>query len=553
MRAVHRVLMRHEPLPHPRAPIPVHNANIVRQSANTGMKRRRRSGPMTASDLIEDAAESQFLLRFVVPARELEALEAAVRAEPAHAQRRLSTGFDTADGRLAARGVFLSLCKRGREWVQVAVATSPDCARLLVHEVDLGVRRRDVVPALLPHLHDGSEAGAALRAALGDAMGAEDGESALRASFAIDAARLAREVTLAGAVVEMAQVTGMITTDDASMSFLEFELRLVSGPLDALFAVAREWSIRHGLSLSVVSNGERGARLAAGHPDGFPTTATLPEAPFAAAANFLRATLDSCLTQILANASVVGTGVQDRHVIDQLRDGLERGRTLIAEFAPMVPDLHDAWEPVLKRIFQELATHHGSAVLRAPLIQEMRAAGLGYALGTSHPREARSPGAIVQDPEFQLTLLAMLAYRHAPAPPFRPDDGTLKQMQRRFAAELVTRQARVAHDADSLRSASNRRRACRHLDRLYRLAMFASPLYEARPADSFLVRCRVAQDAFAADGEHRSGLEALEDDGEGGADVKLARRWLAARLADDRKACESLLRRVGKAAAFWAA
>ena len=545
--------MRHEPLPHPAVPIPVLNANLVRRSADTGMKRGRQAGPMTASDTVEDTAESQFLLRFVVPAREHDALEAAVRAEPAHARRCLSTGFDTADGRLAARGVFLSLCKRGREWVQVAVATSPDCARLLVHEVDLGVRRRDVVPALLPHLHDGSEAGAALRAALGEAMGAEGDESELRVAFAIDAARLARELTLADAVVEIAQVTGMITTADASMSFQEFELRLVSGPLDALFTVAREWSTRHGLSLSVVSNGERGARLAAGHPDGFPTTATLPEAPSAGAANFLRATLDSCLTQILANASVVGAGVQDRHVIDQLRHGLERGRTLIAEFASMAPDLDDAWEPVLKRIFQELATHHPGAALRAPLIQEMRAAGLAYALGTAHPREARSASAIVQDPEFQLTLLAMLAFRHAAAPPLRPDHGTLKQMQRRFAGALVARQARVADDADSLRSASNRRRASRHLDHLCRLATFAGPLYEARRVGAFLVRCRVAQDAFAADREHRSGLEALEDDGEGGADVKLARRWLATRLADDRKVCESLLRRVGKAAAFWAA
>ena len=544
--------MRREPLPHPGVPIPALNADLVRQSANTGMKRRRQTGPMSASDIIENTAESRYLLRFVVPPCEIDALESAVRAEPAHAQRCLSTGFDTADGRLAAQGVFLSLCKRGREWVQVAVATSPDCTRLLVHEVDLGIRRRDGVPVLLPHLHDGSEAGAALRAALGDSLGAADDESALRASFAIDAARLTREVRLADVVVEIAQVTGMITVDDASMPLHEFELGLVSGPMAALFAVARDWSTRHGLFLSVVSNGERGARLAAGHPDGFPTTATLPTAPFMDGADFLRATLDSCLTQILANASIVGSGVQDRHVIDQLRHGLERGRTLIAEFAPMASGLDDAWEPVLKRIFQELGTHHGTAVLRAPLIQEMRAAGLAYALGTAHPREARSPGAIVQDPEFQLTLLAMLAYRHAAPPPLRPHHGSLKQMQRRFADALVARQARVADDAHGLRSASNRRRASRHLDHLCRLAAFASPLYEARRIDSFLVRCRVAQDAFTADSEHRSGLEALEDDGARGADVKLARRWLAARLADDRKACESLLRRVGTAAAFWA-
>lgn len=489
------------------------------------------------------------MLRFVVPAREMDALTAAVRSGEAHARRCLSTGFDVADARLAARGVFLSLCKRGGVWVQVVVATTADCARLLVDEVELGGRPRGAVPLLSPPLHDGTEAGAALRAALGDATGDAEGESPLLESFAIDAARLTREIALDDAVVEIAQVTSMITTEDASMPFQEFEVRLLSGPLAALFRVAQAWSTRHGLSLSGVSNGERGARLASGHRDGLPTTAILPEAPFVDGASFLRSTLDSCLSQIVANASVVGDGTQDRHVVDQLRQGLERIRTTIAELRRMSHDVDDAWEPVLKRIFHELAIHRGTPALRAPLIQEMRAAGLAYALGSSHPREVRAASAVVQDPEFQLTLLAMLAYRHALAPMFDPDHATLKQMQRRFADELLQRQRLVADDAEELGSSSKRRRASRHLDRLLRLATFASPLYETRRVDEFLVRCRIAQDAFTTESEHRSGLQALEDE-EGGADVRLARRWLKSRLADDLEACEALLRRVGKAAAF---
>jgi hypothetical protein len=264
-------------------------------------------------------------------------------------------------------------------------------------------------------------------------------------------------------------------------------------------------------------------------------------------------TLDSCLTQVLANAGVVGDGAPDRHVIGQLRHGLERLRTTLAELASMTCDMDDAWERVLKRTFHELAAHHGAAALGAPLMQEMRAAGLAYALGSSHPRETRSPTAIVQDPEFQETLLALLAYRHALAPLSSPGRGTLKQLQRRFAGELVERRDQVAEDADNLGSAPRRRRAGQHLDHLCRLATFAGPLYDAGLVDRFLVRCRVAQDAFTAEGEHRSGLEALEDDGEGGAEVRLARCWLAARIDDDRKQCEFLLRQVGKATAFWTA
>lgn len=507
---------------------------------------------MAAPAIVENTAEAQFVVRLFIPPHEHDAVSAALRTEEAHAQRRQSSGFDTPDRRLAARGVFISLCKRGREWVQVAMATTPDSTRLLVHEVDLGIRKSGVVPVLLPHLHEGTEAGAALSAAMGHApVDDAEEESALVCAFSIDLTRLTRNITQDGAVVEVAQTTGSITTDTASTSFQELEFRLVSGPMAPLFALAQQWSTRHGLSLSAVSNGERGARLAAGHPEGFPTTAVAPEAPFMDGANFLHATLDSCLTQVLANASVVIDGTQDRHVIEQLRDGLERLRTALARLKSMASDMDDAWEPVLKRTFHELASHHCATALRAPLMQEMRAAGLSYAMTSSHPRESRSPSAIVRDPEFQATLIALLAYRHALAPPFRPGHGSLRQMRTRIAAELAKCRGRVEGDASNLRSTPRRRRASRHLAFLYRLATFVGPLYEARQVERFLVRCRVAQDAFVTDSDHRFGLEALEDDGDGGADVKLARRWLASRLVEDRKQCEASLLRVGKASPFW--
>ncbi len=545
--------MRIDPKVHSQTRAPGLKADLARHSSIPGAVRHRSAEPPTTPAIVKSTSEAQLLLRFVVPTQEIEALTAAVRAEPAHAQRCQSTYFDTADGRLAARDVFLSLSKRGRDWVQVAVATTSDCTQLLVHEVDLGTRRHGAAPVPLAQLHDGTQAGAALRAAVGDVVPDEDDDSPLLASFAIDATRLTRAMTLDGSVVELAQVTGMITTDDASAPFQEFEVRLVSGPRAPLFALAQDWSRRHGLRLSTVSNGERGARLAAGHPDGFPSLASAPDAPPVDGTHFLQAMLDSCLAQILANASVIGDGAQDRHVIDQLRHGLERLRTTLAELAPMAAGIDAAWEPVFKRTFHELAAHRGAAAIRAPLIQEMRAAGLGYALGCSHPREIRLPNAIVQDTEFQLTLMAILAYRHALPPPFKPGQGSLKQMRKRFAGKLAERHAQVAHAGGSLRSTSRRRRASRHLNQLVRLALFAGPLYDVREVDRFLLRCRVAQDAFTTHSEHRSGLEAIADDGESGVDVKLARRWLAARLDDDLTQCEALLHRAGKAAAFWAA
>ncbi len=431
------------------------------------------------------------------------------------------------------------------------MATTRDCTRLLVHEVDLGTRRPGVVPAILPHLHRGTPVGAAMSAAMGQPAVDDMGEARLVAAFHTTLTRLERRVTVDGALVEIAQVTGTIMAGDASAAIQDLECRLVSGPMAPLFAVARDWSARHGLSLGTVSDGERGARLAAGHPDGFPTTACAPQAPFIDGANFLHATLDSCLSQVLANASVVLDGTPDRHVIDELRDGLQRTRTAIARLKPMAPDMDDAWEPVLKRSFHELAPHRGVAAIRGPLMQEMRAAGLGDALGPCHPRESRTPMAIVGDPELQSTLIALLAYRHGLAPPSRPRHGGLRQLQGRLADALSKGKDKVEDDSADLGSTSRRRRASRHLARLYRLATFVGPLYDVRQVDRFLVRCRVAQDAFATEADHRLGREVLEDEGDGETEVKLARRWLASRLVEDRRQCEALLRRVGKAPPFW--
>jgi triphosphatase len=329
---------------------------------------------------------------------------------------------------------------------------------------------------------------------------------------------------------------------------------LLSGSLADLFTLAQDWSARHGLWVSTASSSECGSLLAAGHPEGFPTTAIAPvDAMIADGATFLVATLDSCLAQIVGNISAVGEGAPDRHVIDQLRHGLERIRTALGELSSIAPDIDAAWAPVFKRTFHELASHRGAPPLGAPLIQEMRAAGLGYAYASAHPRDTRTPAEIVRDPEFQKVLIELLAYRHSSASPMRSDKSRLKQMRKRFGVELEACKAKVARDAARLSSTASRRRASRHLDQLVRLAAFAAPLYNVRDVDGFLVRCRTAQDAFSVAREHRAGFDALMDDGETGADVKLARRWLAARLSDDRAQCETLLHRAGKAASFWAA
>ena len=84
--------------------------------------------------------------------------------------------------------------------------------------------------------------------------------------------------------------------------------------------MAREWRDRHGLWLGTVSKAEKGMRLASGRVFGPAVTARPAEYPRdAGVREVAEKVLDSCLEQMLGNASEIAAGSNGEEHIHQLR------------------------------------------------------------------------------------------------------------------------------------------------------------------------------------------------------------------------------------------
>ena len=173
-------------------------------------------------------------------------------------------------------------------WVQTLKAEGAGAMHRLEHNVPLGdsgdvadtcgmgdAVQRPVSAGRPAHdlaRHAGTEAGAVLARVLAEAGGAP-----LVERYATEVQRTRRTLRQGGALIELALDEGHILAGDASgavsCAICEIEFELLSGPPQALLALASRWVDRFGLVLDVRSKSERGHRLATGQATSAPTRA----------------------------------------------------------------------------------------------------------------------------------------------------------------------------------------------------------------------------------------------------------------------------------------
>ena len=492
-------------------------------------------------------------LKFQVPRERRAAVARAVATTRAERIRLQARYFDTADARLADAGLALRLRREGRSrWVQTLKGRGDGQMQRLEHGVVLPARGP---VALDLARHDGTPAGAALRAALGQGVN----EAVLEERFATDILRTRRAVTAgAGQRVELAFDEGFIVARGQRAPVCELEFELLAGTPAALLALAMRWVARHGLWLDVTTKAERGAALASASELAPPVRAAAPVlGPRMPPRRALAGMVQSCLAQMLPNMAGVASHPQgmpvDEHV-HQLRIAIRRLRTALREFGTAVPAVDPAWDAALAATFSALGEQRDRDIVAAVLAQARTSAQAdGFAV--SAPTEARSGDASAADAPrgraFNQVLLALIGL--VMTPPDAPDEGPalrdvatkrLRRLHRRIGADI----ARI----DSFDDAQWHRLRKR-LKRLRYSIEFVAPLYPRKAVARLLEPLRAAQEVMGQLNDVTLALALSREDAPPLAGEAFVRGWLVARRMARVEQATERLQRLAAAPRFWRA
>lgn len=493
---------------------------------------------------------TEFELKLEVPAASLQRVAAQVRSGKVSRQRLRACYYDTQHGALARHGIVVRVRQEGRRWVQTAKAPSADpLERLerLEHNVPLAAPRTLTPPPVDLERHAGTPVGERICAALRLKAGAPMPE--LLPLYETDVQRLQRDVTHGGSIIEIAFDRGRIVAGARSVAVCELELELKAGDPAAAVRLAGEWCATHGLWLSTVSKSMKGQRLGSGTPAAPAVGATASKFGRRAGGRAVAvAVLQTCLEQVLANASEVAGGSNDHEHIHQLRVGIRRLRTALAELAPLADGIDAAWAPPLVDAFRALGKYRDAGHLAdtlQPQIEE--AGGPPLDLDTS-TADVPDPGAAVRAAAFQNSLLGILGFVHGEGDGVGP--GGARKLLRSRLGKLHARVIKdgrkfLALDEDSQHGVRKR------LKRLRYLVEFAAPMFPKREVEPFLAALKPAQDALGLYNDELVALHTWQS--LAGKDVKawFGVGWLSARREPNARACLKALKRFAKAGPFW--
>ena len=495
----------------------------------------------------------EFELKFQVDAAHQAAVEAAVARGRSHRAHLRARYYDTADGALAAHHIVLRVRKEDGAWVQTAKAPGERLVERLEHNVELAPGRASETPLPLVGRHHGTPVGERIAEALRRA-GHDPAEAELVPLYGTDVWRTTREMRSGDALVELAFDLGSVRAGDRTHALRELEIELKHGSPSSLLELAGRWRARYGLWLDTVSKSQRGERLARGAEHGPPVKATTPRLEADASGPLVfRAVLDSCLSQILPNASEVAAGSTDPEHVHQLRVGIRRLRTALREMADFAPSIDPAWEPALAETFGALGRQRDREHVMRSVQPKLEAHGAPPCSIAADSDASPSAAAMVRAPAFQAVLMGLIA---ASLPATAATEPATKAPSARKAlrARLSKLHRQVLRDGKRFESleAVKQHRVRKRLKRLRYLSELVAPLFSRGHVKAYLAALKPAQDAV---GEHvdlllsRRAARAVSERGDPKAWFDVG--WLCAEIARSAKRARKALRRAGKAPAFW--
>ncbi|MBO9648651.1 MAG: CYTH and CHAD domain-containing protein [Variovorax sp.] len=501
---------------------------------------------------------TEFELKFQISPEQRAAVEAAVGRGRSHVSRLRARYFDTADGALAAQRIVLRLRKEGRTWWQTAKAPGGTLLERHEHNVELPPAAAREVPVPRIERHEGTPVGSLIHDALRKA-GHDPATVELVALYGTDVRRTTREMRTGDALVELAFDHGEVTAGEHSHALCELEIELKSGSPHSMLELAHRWRNRYGLWLDTVSKSARGQRLAKGALFGDPVKAEPPRLQGDAdnGPQVLCAVIQSCLSQILANASEIAAGSTAAEHVHQLRVGIRRLRTALREMEALAPSLiNPAWESALVDAFRELGRQRDRDHLLQDVQPRLEAVGAPPIAWADGP-PPRAPDDVVRNAAFQNTLLDLVAATLAtettdgdePDKPAAEPASAHKPLRKRLA-KLHRQVVRDGQRYEALEPAAQHR-VRKRLKRLRYLGEFVAPIFGSRNAKRYLKKLGPAQDALGQHNDNAVAIAAYRDNAPHDGRSWFAVGWLSARQPASAVECRKALDEIAKAEPFW--
>ena len=443
-------------------------------------------------------AMTEFELKFEVPSACLKSVATAVLQGKVIRQRLQASYFDTVDGALAMRGIVLRMRKEGRRWVQTAKGPTADLLERMEHNVALLSQGKGVVP--IPDLsrHRGTPVGKAIAKALGrknDAL-----FPGLVVVYSTDIHRSTRCVVHGGSTVEVALDQGRVFADGRSQAICELEFELKNGtPLDVV-ALARQWCTGHKLWLSSITKSMKGQRLRSAAAFGAAVLADAPKfSRQATGEEMMTAVVQSCLRQILPNASELASGSNDSNHVHQFRVGIRRLRTALRELGGLTGAIQPEWETVLVQVFRALGRHRDHTHQALFLQPQLLAAGGPVVHLNDTGDSIPDPGETARAPDFQSVLLDLAGFVHRGTQQGAPNNGAVPgELKKTLSVRLEKLHSRALRDGKKFLALDEEQQHAvrKRLKRLRYLLEFVAPLFVARKVNGMTAALKPAQDAL---------------------------------------------------------
>jgi CHAD domain-containing protein len=299
----------------------------------------------------------------------------------------------------------------------------------------------------------------------------------------------------------------------------------------------------------------KGQRIRSGQASGPAVEAVAPDYQRqATAAELASAVLQSCLSQIMPNASEVASGSRDPDHVHQLRVGIRRLRTALRDISGLAEGMDPAWEVTLVDVFRALGRHRDHGHLTHKLQPLLQASG-GPALNLGpEGTDLAELGALVRSPAFQDVLLGLAGFAHR-ARHTTPEthSPTVVKVKKDLRLRLQKLHFQVLKDGKKFLSLNETRQhdVRKRLKRIRYLAEFSAPLFSGREVRAFIAALKPAQDALGLHNDELMAAHAYRALAVSNALAWFGVGWLTARCLPNARRCMREVKKFAKVQPFW--